>query len=246
MVPHGCPFGDRRLLTFTAMGEETESSVEEAARGLQTEQWKELEQMREKQMLTLELEEALEEEPDQVYEIRLEKEHLLEEDSLVRELQIALDFVESQQQWEVGAEAEAEVEAEIGSRAARSAEQKAVAAQGSSPAVGAGVFSSSLEDEENRAGVAMRSLQKMEAQLEGAPTTALRQRKEQIRTNRKGERSEASILCCSTLLSHMCLDREATAEQVTPCSSQRPLGSSQRWCHVYDPTLKPTTLRASW
>ncbi|XP_066205211.1 uncharacterized protein [Saccopteryx leptura] len=181
-------------LTFTAMGEETESSVEEAAQDLQTEQWKELEQTWEKQMLTLELEEALEEEPDQVCEICLEKEHLLEEDSLVRELQIALDFVESQQQWEVGAEAEAE--AEIGSGAARSAEQKAVAARGSSLAVGAGVFSSSLEDEENRAGVASRSLQKMEAQLEGAPTTALRQRKEQIRTNRKGKRSEASILCC--------------------------------------------------
>ncbi|XP_066205212.1 uncharacterized protein [Saccopteryx leptura] len=92
-------------LTFTAMGEETESSVEEAAQDLQTEQWKELEQTWEKQMLTLELEEALEEEPDQVCEICLEKEHLLEEDSL-------------------------------------------------------------------------------------------RQRKEQIRTNRKGKRSEASILCC--------------------------------------------------
>ncbi|XP_066093698.1 golgin subfamily A member 6-like protein 25 [Saccopteryx bilineata] len=152
------------------MREETESSVEEAARDLQTEQRKELEQMWEKQMLTLKLEEALEEEADQVCEIRLEMEQLLEEESQVRELQIALDVVESQQRQEAGAEAEAEAEA--GSGAARSAEQKVAADGGSSPAAGAGVFSSSLEDEENRAGVVIYSLQKMEAQLEGAPTAA--------------------------------------------------------------------------
>ncbi|XP_066110452.1 uncharacterized protein [Saccopteryx bilineata] len=83
-------------------------------------------------MLTLELEEVLEEKADQVCEIRLKMEQLLEEDS-----------------------------------------QKAAAAQDSSLVVGAGVFSSSLEDEENRAGVVICSLQKMEAQLEGAPTAAL-------------------------------------------------------------------------
>ncbi|XP_066093634.1 uncharacterized protein [Saccopteryx bilineata] len=154
-------------LTFTAMHEETESSVEEAARDLQTEQWKQLEQTWEKQMLTLELEEVLEEEADQVCEIRLEMEQLLEEDSEVRELQLALDVVESQQQQQ-----EAEAEAEAGSGATRSAEQRAAAARGLSLAAGVGVFSSSLEDEENRTGVVICSLQKMEAQLEGAPTAA--------------------------------------------------------------------------
>ncbi|XP_066108075.1 tol-Pal system protein TolA-like isoform X2 [Saccopteryx bilineata] len=153
------------------MCEETESSVEEAARDLQAEQRKELEQMQEKQMLTLELEEMLEEEANQVFEILLEMEQTLEEDSEVRELQLALDVAESQQRQE--ARAGAEAEAEAGSGAARSVEQKAAADGGSSPAAGADVFSPSLEDEENRTGVAIRSLQKVKAQLEGAPTSAL-------------------------------------------------------------------------